>query len=64
MRRTTAAAATLAALALLSAPPARAVDIADTRLLSEPAASATHLAFAYANDLWVAGPRRLRRCGG
>jgi tricorn protease len=31
------------------------VDVRDTRLLSEPAVSATHVAFAYAGDLWVAG---------
>src|SRR5437588_12948615 len=31
-----------------------AVDIHDTRLLSEPAVSADRIAFAYANDLWVA----------
>ncbi|MCG6928887.1 MAG: PDZ domain-containing protein [Acidobacteria bacterium] len=55
---------TLALLALLGAPGAHAIDIADTRLLSEPAVSTDHLAFAYANDLWVAdldgsGVRRL-----
>jgi len=33
---------------------ARAVDIHDTRMLTEPAVSGTHIAFAYANDLWVA----------
>ncbi|HEX7709213.1 MAG TPA: PDZ domain-containing protein [Thermoanaerobaculia bacterium] len=31
-----------------------AIDIHDTRLLSEPAVSARYIAFAYANDLWVA----------
>ncbi len=56
--------AALALSLLLSVPGAHAVDISDTRLLSEPAVSATHLAFAYANDLWVAhldgsGVRRL-----
>lgn len=30
-------------------------DIHDTRLLSQPAVSAEHIAFAYADDLWVAG---------
>jgi tricorn protease len=44
--------------------PAFAVDIRDTRLLTDPAVSADHIAFAYANDLWVAnidgsGVRRL-----
>ncbi len=31
-----------------------AVDIRDTRLLTQPAISRTHIAFHYANDLWVA----------
>jgi len=30
------------------------VDIKDTKLLSQPAMSKTHIAFAYAGDLWVA----------
>jgi tricorn protease len=52
----------LAFLAL--AAPIFAVDIHDTRLLTDPAVSAGHIAFAYANDLWVAnldgsGVRRL-----
>jgi tricorn protease len=40
---------------LLSAAPLGAVDIQDTRLLTEPAVSANQVAFSYANDLWVAG---------
>ncbi len=41
-----------------------AIDVTDTRLLSQPAVSADHVAFAYAGDLWIAGrdgssPRRL-----
>ena len=32
-----------------------AIDVADTRLLSQPAVSADHVAFAYAGDLWIAG---------
>ncbi|HEY1377005.1 MAG TPA: PDZ domain-containing protein [Gemmataceae bacterium] len=41
--------------ALLAVPPAaRAVDVHDTRLLRMPAVSATHVAFIYADDLWVA----------
>jgi tricorn protease len=49
---------------LLLAAPLFAVDIHDTRLLSEPAVSADRIAFSYANDLWVAnldgsGVRRL-----
>jgi len=31
-----------------------AIDINDTRLLTDPAVSKDHIAFAYANDLWVA----------
>jgi tricorn protease len=47
----------------LSAPRA-AADPDETLLLSQPAVSATHVAFAYADDLWVAdrdgkNPRRL-----
>ena len=30
------------------------VDVTDTRLLAQPATSATHVAFVYARDLWVA----------
>jgi tricorn protease len=55
-------AAALAALILVF--PLHAVDIHDTRLLTQPAVSADRVAFAYANDLWVAnldgsGVRRL-----
>src|SRR5260221_11189201 len=51
-------------LALLLAPSLFAVDIHDTRLLSDPAVHGDRIAFAYANDLWVAnldgtGVRRL-----
>jgi tricorn protease len=54
----------LVALAALSAAPAAAIDIADTRLVSDPATDGRQVAFAYANDLWVAaidgaGVRRL-----
>jgi tricorn protease-like protein len=31
-----------------------AVDVQDTKLLSDPAITANHIAFAYANDLWIA----------
>ena len=33
---------------------AAAGDVTDTRLLQQPAVSATHVAFVYAGDLWVA----------
>jgi tricorn protease len=44
-------------------------DVNDTRLLAEPAVSATHIAFVYAGDLWSArldgsGVRRLTAHGG
>ncbi len=45
------------------------IDIKDTKLLSQPAISQTHIAFVYANDLWVAnidgkGVRRLTSAQG
>ncbi len=36
------------------AAPSSSVDVHDTRLLSEPALSESHVAFVYAGDLWVA----------
>ncbi len=47
--------AALAALALSAPVGVLAIDLADTRLVSEPATSGRLVAFAYANDLWVAG---------
>ena len=44
----------IALVAALCAAAALAVDIHDTRLLTDPAVSRDHIAFAYANDLWVA----------
>ena len=35
---------------------ARALDTADTRLLSTPAITETKIAFVYADDIWVADP--------
>ncbi|HEX7153058.1 MAG TPA: PDZ domain-containing protein [Thermoanaerobaculia bacterium] len=54
---------------LAAAVPSFAVDVDDTRLLADPAISARHLAFAYANDVWVANAdgsnaRRLTSHGG
>lgn len=45
------------------------IDVKDTKLLSQPAISRTHVAFAYAGDLWVAdidgtGVRRLTTAQG
>ncbi|MBC7185832.1 MAG: PD40 domain-containing protein [Calditrichaeota bacterium] len=51
MRRVTFAAA---GAVLLSVAAALAIDTADTRMLSQPAISATQIAFAYAGDLYVA----------
>jgi tricorn protease len=47
--------AALVVLALSVPARGRAVDVADTRLVSDPATSGALVAFAYANDLWVAG---------
>ena len=33
-----------------------AIDTKDTRMLSQPAISAGHIAFIYAEDLWIANP--------
>src|SRR5579863_4288339 len=53
-------------LAVLAALPftGLAIDTKDTRMLSQPAISANHIAFIYAEDLWVVNvdgsqPRRL-----
>jgi tricorn protease len=61
MRSTLAA---IAAVTLLGPAGAFSIDLADTRLVSDPATSGSLVAFAYANDLWVAqadgsGVRRL-----
>ncbi|CAN5296548.1 S41 family peptidase [soil metagenome] len=55
---------TLLLLFMLGTPPLFATNTSDTRLLSQPAVSATNIAFIYAEDLWVANldgsqPRRL-----
>jgi tricorn protease len=44
----------LAALLFLAGPARAEPDLSDTRLLSEPAVSERHVAFVYADDLWVA----------
>ena len=46
--------AALLLAAALVAPPARAIDVADTRLVSDPATNGQKVVFAYANDLWTA----------
>jgi len=60
MKRTLTMALVLTAVALS----ASAIDPVDTRMLAQPAVGPDHIAFVYANDLWVAGvygksPRRL-----
>ena len=55
---------TMALILIAAALTAGAIDTVDTRMLTQPAISAEHIAFVYANDLWVAGldgknPRRL-----
>ena len=40
-----------------------ATDVRDTRLLHQPAVSGTHVAFVYADDLWVAASTA-RTCAG
>lgn len=59
---------TLLALILFSIS-AFSVNTTDTRLMHQPAISAAHIAFVYANDLWVANadgsnPRRLTSDAG
>jgi tricorn protease len=44
----------LLALVAVAARLAADPSVTDTRLLAQPAVSATHIAFVYANDLWVA----------
>lgn len=51
-------------LAVINIVSALAIDPVDTRMLNQPALSANHIAFIYAEDLWVANrdgshPRRL-----
>lgn len=46
---------TAGADSFLSATVAAQPNTADTRLLAQPALSATHVAFVYGGDLWVAG---------
>ena len=64
LRRRPARLALALGLALLAGAPASAVDVHDTRMLTDPAVSAEHVAFVYAGDLWIArldggGVRRL-----
>jgi len=54
MSTRTAIALMLAGLGLSVAPASADVNTRDTRLLQQPAVSATHVAFVYADDLWVA----------
>jgi tricorn protease len=47
---------TLACVAAITAMPLGAADTRDTLLLSDPAISASRIAFGYANDIWTANP--------
>ena len=47
-------AALLVTILVLAPVRTRSADVRDTRLLSDPAVSARHVAFLYANDLWIA----------
>jgi tricorn protease len=53
MKRTFSLVLMSAALLGLSAGAVARVDVIDTRLLSQPAISSTHVAFIYAGDLWT-----------
>jgi len=48
------AAVAVVALCAIIGSPVAAVDVRDTRMLTAPAVSATHIAFIYAGDLWSA----------
>src|SRR5262245_22036286 len=41
-------------LVAIAARPAGQANVRDTRLVQQPATSGTHVAFVYADDLWVA----------
>ncbi len=53
VRRVLLALATAAAVTAAAAPRAAAIDVTDTRMLSQPALSARQIAFIYAGDLFV-----------
>ena len=53
MKRFLAGVAIASACGLAAARPAAAVDLQDTRLLTQPAISARHVLFVYAGDLWI-----------
>ena len=44
----------LVALVVVGTPLAADINVRDTRLLHQPATIGTHVAFVYADDLWVA----------
>jgi tricorn protease len=53
MKRFLAGVAIASACGLAAARPAAAIDLQDTRLLTQPAISARHVLFVYAGDLWI-----------
>lgn len=64
MKRNTLVTFLAAALMSIAAQTLNGTDTSDTRLISQPAASSSHIAFIYAEDLWImnsdgSSPRRL-----
>jgi len=64
MKRKTFVTILIPALLLIAGQDLTAINTSDTRLMSQPAASSSHIAFIYAEDLWVmnadgSSPRRL-----
>jgi len=64
MKRKFFATVMFAALLFCSAGTMSGIDTSDTRMMSQPAVSKSHIAFIYAEDLWVmnadgTNPRRL-----
>ncbi len=64
MRRNPFVTLLIPALLLIAGQDLTAINTSDTRLMSQPAASSSHIAFIYAEDLWVmnadgSSPRRL-----
>jgi tricorn protease len=64
MKRKTIESVMIALLLFVAAGNLRGIDTSDTRMLSQPAAGKSHIAFIYAEDLWVMNadgtdPRRL-----
>ncbi|MBP1634331.1 MAG: peptidase [Acidobacteria bacterium] len=63
MKRSASLIACVLVMVFACAAAAAAIDTSDTRMLSQPAVSASHIAFVYAGDVWVCGldGRNVRR---